>query len=190
LRAESAPCSSPIWASERCGAARAASRSQQSESETGRSRRRDGGRRVGVVDGLALNLEQACPRRARFGQTSSTGCGAVALELPPLHSARKDLPLLVTCCCGGACSNLLGLPSLAFYYVLAVRHAVPCNVRELRNVLERALALSLRRRPLVRTADAVVGCGRTLRRPRGRTAPPFRKRRRVGHAFEAGNLAS
>ena len=109
-----------------------------------RSVRKLGGQReeavdVRVVSATNRDLSDAV-RRGEFRQDLYYRLQVIELRLPPLRERREDLPLL----CDAILSRLAGprhpqLSADAFNRLRA--HAFPGNVRELENILERALAL-------------------------------------------------
>jgi two-component system, NtrC family, response regulator PilR len=83
-----------------------------------------------------------CVETGRFRQDLFYRLNVIELRLPPLRERREDLPLL----CESILARLAGpglTPSLGPGVVEALRaYSFPGNVRELENVLERALAFA------------------------------------------------
>ena len=109
-----------------------------------RSVRKLGGNRetpvnVRIVSATNRDLAEAV-RRGEFRQDLYYRLQVIELRLPPLRERRDDLPLL----CGAILSRLAGAshPQLSAAALERLRaHDFPGNVRELENVLERAVAL-------------------------------------------------
>lgn len=84
----------------------------------------------------------ACVEQGRFRQDLYYRLNVIELRLPPLRERREDLPLLAA----AVLRRLAGgevPPSLSPDALRALQlHAFPGNVRELENVLERALAFA------------------------------------------------
>lgn len=111
-----------------------------------RSVRKLGGQReepvdVRIVSATNRDLFDAV-RRGEFRQDLYYRLQVIELRLPPLRERREDLPQL----CEAILSRLAGArhPQLSVDALERLRtHAFPGNVRELENILERALALVL-----------------------------------------------
>ncbi len=108
-----------------------------------RSVRKLGGQREEAVDVRivsATNRDLAdAVRRGEFRQDLYYRLQVIELRLPPLRDRRDDLPLL----CGVILARLAGArhPQLSAGALERLRvHDFPGNVRELENILERALA--------------------------------------------------
>ena len=94
---------------------------------------------VRVVSATNRDLADAV-RRGEFRQDLYYRLQVIELRLPPLRERRDDLPLL----CDAILSRLAGSrhPQLSHDALERLRaHDFPGNVRELENILERALAL-------------------------------------------------
>ena len=109
-----------------------------------RSVRRLGSQREEPVDVrvvLATNRDLAdAVSRGAFRQDLYYRLHVIELRLPPLRDRREDLPLL----CGAILARLGGAAPVRLSAEAIARlrtHDFPGNVRELENVLERALAL-------------------------------------------------
>lgn len=110
-----------------------------------RSVRKLGGQREDVVDVRLLSATNrdlsGAVRRGEFRQDLYYRLQVIELRLPPLRERRDDIPLLagaILSRLGGACAPRL---SPAALHKLCA-HDFPGNVRELENILERALALA------------------------------------------------
>jgi Nif-specific regulatory protein len=100
-----------------------------------------------IVAATNCDLNEAV-RRGAFRQDLYFRLAVVPLELPPLRERREDIPLLAQHFLDRFAAGLGAGPrdlSDAALKALAA-HAWPGNVRELRNVIERAVVLSDRRR--------------------------------------------
>lgn len=109
-----------------------------------RSVRKLGGQRETVVDVRivsATNRDLAdAVRRGEFRQDLYYRLQVIELRLPPLRERREDVPLL----CGAILARLAGDTPPQLTPAAQARlqaHDFPGNVRELENILERALAL-------------------------------------------------
>ena len=108
-----------------------------------RSVRKLGGQReeavdVRIVSATNRDLAEAV-RRGEFRQDLYYRLQVIELRLPPLRDRREDLPML----CGVVLARLAGArhPQLSLCALERLRaHDFPGNVRELENILERALA--------------------------------------------------
>ncbi len=101
---------------------------------------------VRVVSATNCDLADAV-RRGAFRQDLYYRLHVIELRLPPLRERREDLPML----CGAILARLGGAEParLSADAIARLRtHDFPGNVRELENVLERALALG---------SDAAIG---------------------------------
>jgi two-component system response regulator PilR (NtrC family) len=109
-----------------------------------RSVRKLGGQReetvdVRIVSATNRDLSEAV-RRGEFRQDLYYRLQVIELRLPPLRERRQDIPLL----CDAILNRLAGDPRPQLSADAMVRlcaHDFPGNVRELENILERALAM-------------------------------------------------
>ena len=103
---------------------------------------------VRIVAASLRDLAQAV-REKHFREDLYFRLNVVRLTVPPLREHLEDLPLLVDRFLRDLNAPPLGADSMA----LLARHAWPGNVRQLRNVLERAVALAGGGTPTVRPED-------------------------------------
>ena len=106
-------------------------------------------RRVGGIEPLHANIRLisathrdllAMVREGSFRQDLYYRLNIFPVELPPLRERREDIPLLVASILSRLSSSRIAVSRGALALLKA--HSYPGNVRELRNILERALILS------------------------------------------------
>ena len=106
-------------------------------------------RRVGGIEPLHANIRLisathrnllAMVQAGSFRQDLYYRLNIFPVELPPLRERREDIPLLVSSILSRLSSARIPVSREAL--ALLKRHSYPGNVRELRNILERALILS------------------------------------------------
>ena len=95
---------------------------------------------------VATNADlQSMVKDGRFREDLFYRINVVSVDVPPLRERRQDIPMLMdlffTEFAARSDTNLKGVSSLA--QEAALSHAWPGNIRELRNRMERAVALSL-----------------------------------------------
>ena len=153
--ATAAPGEAPARAPGAQGA-RASGRSAEVTRRRARARRDEPQRRGGRA------------RRARSGRTSTTGSTSSAIEVPPLRDRREDIRQLaehfLARCAAEHNKDIRGFSPDALRALDA--YAFPGNVRELENVVERAVALA---------TGPTIGLGDLP--PRARAARPRSPRR-------------
>jgi len=106
-------------------------------------------RRVGGIEPLHANIRLisathrnllAMVQAGSFRQDLFYRLNIFPVELPPLRERREDIPLLVSSILSRLSAARISVSREAL--ALLKRHSYPGNVRELRNILERALILS------------------------------------------------
>ncbi len=105
---------------------------------------------VRVVAATNQNLEQLVSQ-ARFREDLFYRINALTLQVPPLRERKEDIPVLAEHILGG--SRAAGLPARSLSQeamTVLTSYAWPGNIRELRNVLERAIMMSAGKGPISR----------------------------------------
>ncbi len=98
---------------------------------------------VRIISATHQNLGD-CVEAGRFRQDLYYRLNVIELRMPPLREMRDDIPIIAEAVLARVAEQLgLGLPTLDPAALKALMHYdFPGNVRELENILERALALS------------------------------------------------
>lgn len=105
---------------------------------------------VRVVAATNQNLEQLVSQ-ARFREDLFYRINTLTLQVAPLRERKEDIPALAEHILGG--SRAAGLPARSLSpeaMTVLTSYAWPGNIRELRNVLERAIMLSAGKGPISR----------------------------------------
>jgi len=98
---------------------------------------------VRIISATHQNLS-ACVETGKFRQDLYYRLNVIELKMPPLREMREDIPLLAEAVLGKLArqAGMAVAPSLTPAALRALRdYSFPGNVRELENILERALAL-------------------------------------------------
>jgi two-component system response regulator PilR (NtrC family) len=99
---------------------------------------------VRIISATHQSLSE-CVESGRFRQDLYYRLNVIELKMPSLREMRDDIPTIAAAVLGrlAARMGLADVPSLTDGAMAALRrHAFPGNVRELENILERALALN------------------------------------------------
>jgi len=104
---------------------------------------------VRIIAATNLNLKREMEER-RFREDLFYRLNVIQIELPSLRDRRDDIPLLVSHFLGKFCRDLGTSPKRFSQEALRnlMAHGWPGNVRQLENVVERAVALSAGRESL------------------------------------------
>jgi transcriptional regulator with PAS, ATPase and Fis domain len=105
---------------------------------------------VRMIAATNQHLEQ-CVSQGRFREDLFYRINTVTLHVPPLRERKEDLPLLAEHMLAG--SRTAGLPARSLSpeaMTVLTSYSWPGNIRELRNVLERAIMMSAGNGPISR----------------------------------------
>ena len=105
---------------------------------------------VRVVAATNQNLEQLVSQ-ARFREDLFYRINTLTLQVAPLRERKEDIPILAEHILGG--SRAAGLPARSLSpeaMTVLTSYAWPGNIRELRNILERAIMMSAGKGPISR----------------------------------------
>ncbi|HEU4504072.1 MAG TPA: sigma-54 dependent transcriptional regulator [Nitrospira sp.] len=105
---------------------------------------------VRVVAATNQNLEQLVSQ-ARFREDLFYRINTLTLQVAPLRERKEDIPVLAEHILGG--SRAAGLPARSLSpeaMTVLTSYAWPGNIRELRNILERAIMMSAGKGPISR----------------------------------------